>query len=147
MTDNHREKGGNISPEQLFGSFYDRVQDVAEKYAGKSIERSGSNLEEMMYISLGAESIVLQFTTRNLNIAFPDTPEGAYENTFTFSIERDSMLLTYIEALPRRQQSIGVRALEFKSAEELRKRMIPFVEKINLLLTYFQITDQVEIPF
>lgn len=146
MTD-HEEAGQQDTPEHLFESFFDRIQSVAKKYAGKSIERPGSNVEETMFMTVDSQSVVLQFNTKDLNIAFPDTPEGAYKNTFTFSIESDSMLLTYIEALPRREQSIGVRASEYDSTETLRKRLIPFVEKINQLLAYFQIQDQVDLPF
>ncbi|PWU23538.1 hypothetical protein C5B42_02715 [Candidatus Cerribacteria bacterium 'Amazon FNV 2010 28 9'] len=134
------------SPEAIYKNMFDQLQRIAQSLEGKPIYRSEDNVDEYCTIVFGKDASSFTFETTNFNIANPSSQEGAYENTFTFSFDYQSLFYTYMEALPRRQQQWSFYLSNKEQAAQIREKLLPFVEKLNALFEYFHIIQRVQLP-
>lgn len=132
------------SAKEHLRKLFAQVDKIAQAHEKKLITRTPNDPSEYMQAFRGPEQSTLLFSTEKFNIASPEEPENAYPNTFTFVFEPASLLLTYMEALSRREQTVRINETNFPDLASFKEAIMSSLDKINLLLEYFHLVERVK---
>lgn len=120
--------------------------EIADTLQGSLIEKIAGSPDELLSVDISGDGCTYVFTTTHLNISAVDAPEGAYKNTFSLTFDPEWMSIDYTEAVPPRPAKLRLEIETINDLQTFRIMAMPFFEKLNLLLRYFNVDSQVKIP-
>lgn len=124
------------SPEKIYDSLFTKVRTLFEN----SKELAGPEAGEIFTPTVGPKTVTLVFQTEKLNIDFPEEKEYAYPNIFIFSFAPNSFDLSYLEAVPSRQQNIRIEPKEYgEDTKKFKSEMSSLLDKLQACLDYFKV--------
>jgi hypothetical protein len=131
------------TPAEYYSFLIQTLHDIAWKNQGFKVVSNDGPIRSVN-IEPGGTNCSFTFITIGFNIAEPSNPMAANDdNPFIFQFLESGLKLTYYEANPRRYSTVDVAVQDFKSIEALKAALTPYIENLNLLLSYSGYPDRV----